>query len=99
MFWWTKLVLSSNIAMDRVSSANVTALKIAIENENSDLVKENSSFLCKKYLPVQSVDVLDLLEKGVINKCFSCYGYIPSSLSSDYIPIRYVDFLIIVFDF
>ena len=92
MFWWTKLVLSSNIAMDRVSSANVTALKIlAIENENSDLVKENSSFLCKKYLPVQSVDVLDLLEKGVINKCFSCYGYIPSSLSSDYIPIRYVD--------
>ena len=48
--------------MDRVSSANVTALKIAIENENSDLVKENSSFLCKKYLPVQSVDVLDLLE-------------------------------------
>ena len=99
MFWWTKLVLSSNIAMDRVSSANVTALKIAIENENSDLVKENSSFLCKKYLPVQSVDVLDLLEKGVINKCFSCYGYIPSSLSSDYIPIRYVDFFIIVFDF
>lgn len=91
MFWWTKLVLSSNIAMDRVSSANVTALKIAIENENSDLVKENSSFLCKKYLPVQSVDVLDLLEKGVFNKCFSCYGYIPSSLSSDYIPIRYVD--------
>ena len=99
MFWWTKLVLSLNIAMDRVSSANVTALKIAIENENSDLVKENSSFLCKKYLPVQSVDVLDLLEKGVINKCFSCYGYIPSSLSSDYIPIRYVDFFIIVFDF
>ena len=91
MFWWTKLVLSSNIAMDRVSSANATALKIAIENENSDLVIENSSFLCKKDLPVQSVDVLDLLEKGVINKCFSCYGYIPSSLSSDYIPIRYVD--------
>ena len=78
--------------MDRVSSEAVTALKIALENENSDLIKDYSSSLCKKYLPVHSVDVLDLLEKGVINKCFSCYGYIPSSLSSDYIPLKNVDF-------
>ena len=71
--------------MDRVSSETVTALKIALENENSDLIKEYSSSLCKKYLPVCSVDVLKLLEKGAVNKCFSCYGYIPSSLSSDHI--------------
>ena len=56
--------------MDRVSSANVTALKIAIENENSDLVKENSSFLCKKYLPVQSVDVYCVLNVVLCVCCF-----------------------------
>jgi len=72
--------------MDRVASE----LQAALLQENYDIVKKKFAILRENLLRKTSnfVDVLDLCYKGVLNKCFSVYGCIPSSLSSNYIPIR-----------
>jgi hypothetical protein len=55
--------------------------------------KRNLLFLVKNVGNISSyVDVLDLCDKGVLNKYFSVYGCIPSSHSTNYIPIRQVKF-------
>ena len=72
--------------MDRVTRE----LKAAMLQENDDVVRKNFEFLRSSLLKFRSssVDVLDLINKGALNKCFSVYGCIPSSLSMDYVPIR-----------
>ena len=76
--------------MDRVACD----LQAALLKENHDVIKENYAVLrnafLKKYGSSCDVDLLDLCDKGVLNKCFSVYGCIPSSHSTNYIPIRWV---------
>ena len=73
--------------MDRVARL----LQAALLKENHDDIKENYAVLKDSFLKKygrSSVDVLKLCDKGVLNKCFSVYGCIPSSHSTNYIPIR-----------
>ena len=72
--------------MDRVARD----LQAALLKENRDDVKEKFTILSENLMGKisSSVDVLDLCDKGVLNKCFSVYGCIPSSHSTNYIPIR-----------
>ena len=72
--------------MDRVARD----LQAALLKENRDDVKEKFTILSENLLGKipSSVNVLDLCDKGVLNKCFSVYGCIPSSHSTNYIPIR-----------
>ena len=81
--------------MDRVACD----LQAALLKENHDVIKENYAVLRnafqKKYggscqICMEVVDLLDLCDKGVLNKCFSVYGCIPSSHSTNYIPIWWV---------
>ena len=80
--------VSPNSKMDRV----LCEIKAALVQEDHDLIRKNFEFLRNSILKFRSssvsVDVLDLCNKGVLNKCFSAYGCLPSSLSKDYIPIR-----------
>ena len=72
--------------MDRVTRD----LRAALQEENLELLKKSFDELKARHSLVKSADVLSLLNKGLVNKCFSVYGCIPMSLSLDYIPIRYV---------
>ena len=64
-------------------------LQAGLLNENHDDIKENYAVLKDSFLKkCRTVDVLKLCDKGVLNKCFSVYGCIPSSHSTNYIPIR-----------
>lgn len=70
--------------MDRVTSD----LRAALQEENLLLIKIYFDQLYAKYSVVESADVLSLLNKGLLSKCFPVFGCIPMSLSLDYIPIR-----------
>ena len=63
-------------------------LQAGLLNENHDDI-ENYTVLKDSFLKkCRTVDVLKLCDKGVLNKCFSVYVCIPSSHSTNYIPIR-----------
>ena len=73
--------------MDRVTRD----LRAALQEESQVflVVKKIVDELKARHSLVERADV-SLLNKGLVNKCFSVYGCIPMSLSLDYIPIRYV---------
>lgn len=68
-----RLLILPDLKMERVAHD----LRAALQEENHELLRNCFNELLKYISVLRSADVLYLLNKGLLSKCFSSYGCIP----------------------